>query len=525
MRSVANSSILLKNCLPLIIVGAAWCGASVVPAQDGNLQPAGTSPLGIRQQRVERLLQDLDRRFKTLILSIREKEPERAERLQQTLNRTKELLLEKRMTEVTRLLDQSQLELAGQGQLEILTNLRELMDSMLRERTNGDEARQRLELLGAWKKEIQKLTLVQREEQTAAARLAGQRPMPPSAVFDERAKQQRALATQSGALAQQMAQPASNSPNAAGNSQPGQQSVAKAQQAMLQAGSKLGQQDATGASSDQQKAIEELEAALGEIEGAMQQLQAEAELESLAKLAALFGEMLATQQRLTTQTAEMEIKRTMAAGQVTRADRNMIRVIGEEERRMQPAPSGDGPKEAGLAGKARQASEQLASGGVNELASVVSKLQEDFVATGNLLADELRTDGDVARRQHDLAARLAALIEVLKKSQAAKQQALSQAQAAGGNQPGPSGSSAKQSQQQAAQGGKQGGGSKGIDGTAAAPPDRIVLTSPWSQLRDKERDPVYSAIKEKFPARYQQLIEQYYRSFADENARKQAVAP
>lgn len=39
--------------------------------------------------------------------------------------------------------------------------------------------------------------------------------------------------------------------------------------------------------------------------------------------------------------------------------------------------------------------------------------------------------------------------------------------------------------------------------------------SPWSQLRDKQRDPAYSAIKEKFPARYEKLIEQYYRSFDD----------
>jgi hypothetical protein len=41
--------------------------------------------------------------------------------------------------------------------------------------------------------------------------------------------------------------------------------------------------------------------------------------------------------------------------------------------------------------------------------------------------------------------------------------------------------------------------------------------SPWSNLRDKDRDPVYSAIKEKFPGRYQQLIEQYYKSFQDES--------
>lgn len=41
--------------------------------------------------------------------------------------------------------------------------------------------------------------------------------------------------------------------------------------------------------------------------------------------------------------------------------------------------------------------------------------------------------------------------------------------------------------------------------------------SPWGQLRDKQRDPAFSAIKEKVPARYQQLIEQYYRSFQEDS--------
>lgn len=39
--------------------------------------------------------------------------------------------------------------------------------------------------------------------------------------------------------------------------------------------------------------------------------------------------------------------------------------------------------------------------------------------------------------------------------------------------------------------------------------------SPWSQLRERERDPAYSAIKEKMPARFERLIEQYYKSFQD----------
>jgi hypothetical protein len=67
-----------------------------------------------------------------------------------------------------------------------------------------------------------------------------------------------------------------------------------------------------------------------------------------------------------------------------------------------------------------------------------------------------------------------------------------------------------------AQGGNSGGGSKGIDSDALKRLHRGGPQSPWSQLRDKERDPVYSAIKEKFPARYEQLIEQYYKSFQDD---------
>ena len=67
------------------------------------------------------------------------------------------------------------------------------------------------------------------------------------------------------------------------------------------------------------------------------------------------------------------------------------------------------------------------------------------------------------------------------------------------------------------QGGKSGGGSKGTDTDAAKKLHRGGPQSPWSQLRDRERDPVFNAIKEKYPARYQQLIEQYYKSFQDES--------
>jgi tetratricopeptide (TPR) repeat protein len=57
-----------------------------------------------------------------------------------------------------------------------------------------------------------------------------------------------------------------------------------------------------------------------------------------------------------------------------------------------------------------------------------------------------------------------------------------------------------------------GGGSKNPNGIAKRSFDNGPA-SEWSRLRDRSRDPAFSAIKEKYPARYQKLIEQYYKSF------------
>lgn len=85
-----------------------------------------------------------------------------------------------------------------------------------------------------------------------------------------------------------------------------------------------------------------------------------------------------------------------------------------------------------------------------------------------------------------------------------------------GQKQGKPGESQSQAKGEGKQGGNTGGGSKGIDSDALNRLHRGGPQSPWSKLRDKDRDPVYSAIKERFPARYQQLIEQYYKSFQDD---------
>jgi hypothetical protein len=108
---------------------------------------------------------------------------------------------------------------------------------------------------------------------------------------------------------------------------------------------------------------------------------------------------------------------------------------------------------------------------------------------------------------------LAALIEAAK----ARESSSPSSGSGGGKsqQQGQGSQSASQSQSQGTPGASAGSGSQQAANGAAARIERSAPQSPWSKQRDKERDPVYSAIKERFPARYQQLLEQYYKSFQE----------
>ncbi|MCI0360790.1 MAG: hypothetical protein L0211_20115, partial [Planctomycetaceae bacterium] len=90
----------------LMVPAALW-------SQEGPAAvPSGTTPLGVRQQRVERMMEELERKFRTLRQSIEKNEPDRAKRLEETYNKAKELLIQQRMGEITKLLDQARLDTA-----------------------------------------------------------------------------------------------------------------------------------------------------------------------------------------------------------------------------------------------------------------------------------------------------------------------------------------------------------------------------------------------------------------------------
>jgi hypothetical protein len=115
-------------------------------------------------------------------------------------------------------------------------------------------------------------------------------------------------------------------------------------------------------------------------------------------------------------------------------------------------------------------------------------------------------------RQQTAAEMLAALVEAAKAREASSQMSSGGGQS---QQQSPSNQSASQEPSQSTPGDQPGTGSKPDGQAASTRASRPAPQSPWSKLRDRERDPVYSAIKERFPARYQQLLEQYYKSFQD----------
>lgn len=115
------------NFAVLLVIASLFASAT---GQETTPTSGGVSPLGVRQQRVERMMEDLDRKFKSLQLGLQQTEPERAERLKQTLDKAKEMLVQKRMGDITKLLDQAKLDNASDGQA-LLADIRTLLELLL----------------------------------------------------------------------------------------------------------------------------------------------------------------------------------------------------------------------------------------------------------------------------------------------------------------------------------------------------------------------------------------------------------
>jgi hypothetical protein len=142
--------------------------------------------------------------------------------------------------------------------------------------------------------------------------------------------------------------------------------------------------------------------------------------------------------------------------------------------------------------------ERRERGTLGEVATVM-----DFVADRLGVAD---SGEPVHERQRDIIAMLDRLIE---------QQRQKEQQCGGG---GKSGGKPGQSPSRAPQGGKSQSDAPAGEGALgdlhAAP--KADPGETWGRMPPAERERILQSIRERFPSRYRQLVEQYYRALADE---------
>jgi hypothetical protein len=394
--------------LRLAILLLTFSGASYAVSQEATPPTGGSSPLGIRQQRIERMMDELQEKFKSLKLALQDNEPQQAERLQLALNTAKELLIQKRMDDVARLLDESRLDAADDGQKAVLKDIRTLLALLLEEKGGRELALEEFERLTKWKERIETLIQAENGQRRESEHSTADSPQ----AFEKRARNQDDLANQTHDLDRQMQQ---------AESPIGRPQVAEAHQSMRQASTDLRKQDPRSAAQQQSRAITELEEALRQIDERLRELQPQVRAEKLARLEERFQQMLATQQQLTEQTTALEQKRTAAGGQLNRADRNAVRAVGEAERRMDSAKNDAQAKETGLAGQAQQALEMLDQDAANVVfLRIIEQLRDDLIAVGNLLADNLRTDQHTTSGQSEIETTLEELIAILQQVQQQK---------------------------------------------------------------------------------------------------------
>lgn len=132
----------------------------------------GQSSLGVRQERIERMMADLERRFMAASVKLKETEPERSERLIVTVQTAKQLLIQKRMDEIIELLNSSQLADAGDEQGKILEDVRELIKLLLNEQ--DEEKREEIARLKRWKQQVENLLKEEVPQERESGRFANQ---------------------------------------------------------------------------------------------------------------------------------------------------------------------------------------------------------------------------------------------------------------------------------------------------------------------------------------------------------------
>ena len=141
---------------------ALFCAFFLLPASANAQNEEASSPddasaLGVRQQRVKRMLKELEGKFGELSKKLREEQPDQADKLDSAFKQSKNLLLEQRMDDITGLLNAAKLETASEEQDKMVDDVKALISMLLAEDDDKDKRQKDIEQLEAWKKQLDEL--------------------------------------------------------------------------------------------------------------------------------------------------------------------------------------------------------------------------------------------------------------------------------------------------------------------------------------------------------------------------------
>ena len=129
----------------------------VPPAASGDASAAPSeTPLGVRQQRIKRMVVDLERQFTELARSLQEEYPEQAEKLVEAFKLSKEMLLERRIDEISEMLNLSKLDSADEEMEATIDDVKKLIELLLTD-DDEDQIQKEIEKLERWKEALDKL--------------------------------------------------------------------------------------------------------------------------------------------------------------------------------------------------------------------------------------------------------------------------------------------------------------------------------------------------------------------------------
>jgi uncharacterized low-complexity protein len=130
------------------------------------------SELGVRQKLVERRMTELENKLTLIADRLREKEPERAARLVEAYQQSKELLITKKMAEVSELLNQDQFNQADQKLDEVIKSVESLIRILVDEKEPPMSKEQEMEMLERWKQKIEERINEQREQRRETEKIS-----------------------------------------------------------------------------------------------------------------------------------------------------------------------------------------------------------------------------------------------------------------------------------------------------------------------------------------------------------------